>query len=279
MESTRTCTVDGCDRPFNAKNYCRLHYIRFLKWGDPSYIKPRTLRRDAKVRSLCSVSGCQNFVGEGGARGYCPTHYSRFRRNGMPGSSDLKRKPSPSQCALQDCDATPRAGGYCSIHYRRKRTHGAATFLYMGECLLCGTALSGARVRSYCNRTCAALYRSNDGMRPETASCVRCGGLIDLMSVSGKGHRKRADSRMCAECKRGRSTRHGYSVAAIVSIHGSTDCGICHQPVDLTLRHPHRLSASIDHVMPYARGGSNEPDNLQLAHLHCNHVKSDRVMT
>lgn len=47
-------------------------------------------------------------------------------------------------------------------------------------------------------------------------------------------------------------------------------CGICRDPVDPSLKHPDPGYGSIDHIVPLASGGSNDPENLQLAHLVCN---------
>jgi 5-methylcytosine-specific restriction endonuclease McrA len=47
-------------------------------------------------------------------------------------------------------------------------------------------------------------------------------------------------------------------------------CGICSKKVRPDLEHPDPYCASIDHVLPLARGGDNSPANLQLAHLRCN---------
>lgn len=47
-------------------------------------------------------------------------------------------------------------------------------------------------------------------------------------------------------------------------------CGICLGPVDMQLKHPNPKFASIDHIVPLAKGGTNEISNLQIAHLHCN---------
>jgi 5-methylcytosine-specific restriction endonuclease McrA len=52
-------------------------------------------------------------------------------------------------------------------------------------------------------------------------------------------------------------------------------CGICGGRVSKILRHPDPLSASVDHIIPLARGGTNDPENLQLAHLRCNLSKRD----
>lgn len=47
-------------------------------------------------------------------------------------------------------------------------------------------------------------------------------------------------------------------------------CHLCHKPIDLELAYPHSRSASIDHLVPVADGGSNDATNLALAHLACN---------
>lgn len=47
-------------------------------------------------------------------------------------------------------------------------------------------------------------------------------------------------------------------------------CGICHRKVSPKNKYPHPLSASIDHILPIASGGTHTKDNVQLAHLSCN---------
>lgn len=44
-------------------------------------------------------------------------------------------------------------------------------------------------------------------------------------------------------------------------------CGLCKQPIDSF------EEATVDHIIPRARGGSNRFDNLQLAHGGCNEDK------
>ena len=55
-------------------------------------------------------------------------------------------------------------------------------------------------------------------------------------------------------------------------------CGICGQPVDKTLKYPHPLSPTVDHIIPVSKGGHpSDLDNLQLAHRACNRQKSDKL--
>lgn len=68
----RSCSVEKCERKYNCKGYCHLHYTRWKKHGDPLVnLKPKN--------HLCSISGC-NKTHE--AKGYCPMHYDRLRRLG-----------------------------------------------------------------------------------------------------------------------------------------------------------------------------------------------------
>lgn len=55
-------------------------------------------------------------------------------------------------------------------------------------------------------------------------------------------------------------------------------CGICGKPVDFSLKYPHPLSPTIDHIIPIDKGGHpSDIANLQLAHFTCNRQKSNKV--
>ncbi|MBQ6035761.1 MAG: HNH endonuclease [Lachnospiraceae bacterium] len=56
-------------------------------------------------------------------------------------------------------------------------------------------------------------------------------------------------------------------------------CGICGQPVDKSLKTPHPLSATVDHIIPVSKGGHpSDLANLQIAHRWCNRWKSDKLL-
>ncbi len=58
----------------------------------------------------------------------------------------------------------------------------------------------------------------------------------------------------------------------------ATHCGICGQIVDKKLKYPNPMCAVIDHVIPLSKGGHpSSMENLQLAHMSCNRIKSDKL--
>ena len=55
-------------------------------------------------------------------------------------------------------------------------------------------------------------------------------------------------------------------------------CGICGKPVDLSLKYPHPMSPTVDHIIPVAKNGHpSDLSNLQLSHFSCNRQKSDKL--
>lgn len=54
-------------------------------------------------------------------------------------------------------------------------------------------------------------------------------------------------------------------------------CHICRRKIDKTLRLPHPLAATLDHILPLCRGGQHVYSNVAAAHAYCNFTKSDRI--
>jgi hypothetical protein len=56
-------------------------------------------------------------------------------------------------------------------------------------------------------------------------------------------------------------------------------CGICGDDIDPSIAWPHKMSKTLDHILPLSKGGTHEPANAQLAHAVCNSRKNDRLLT
>ena len=73
--------------------------------------------------------------------------------------------------------------------------------------------------------------------------------------------------------------RGAYEKARAKILKTQTVCGICGKPVDFSLKYPHPMSPTVDHIIPVSKGGHpSDIDNLQLAHRCCNRQKSDSLV-
>lgn len=79
----------------------------------------------------CSIDGCHQDASpyKGGARGWCKTHYMRWRRHGDPshGGPVLRQTGTGHQCLVGECTDPVVALDLCNRHYRRLRKHGDPT--------------------------------------------------------------------------------------------------------------------------------------------------------
>jgi hypothetical protein len=142
-------------------------------------------------------------------------------------------------------------------------------------CVVCEKPVpTNAGYRRYCSPACAARNVQNPN-RPKSYECVKCGITVSLIVKSTKaGQFKRFNAKLCDKCAR--RTRAGMTVGQLARRDG-TDCGICGQAVNLFATKDNPERPSIDHIIPRAAGGTNDPTNLQLAHLSCNHTKHVKV--
>lgn len=202
----------------------------------------------------CSVEGCGGAVRK---RGWCASHYAQQQRSG--------RDPEPFKFKWYE---HPRPPGQ-----PRKPV---ALRCEDDPCKNCGSAIGRSQMREFCTQNCYQAHRLHGGPRPTSTACVACGIAIDLTVRGKKGQLRKSVIKFCRPCKRDYA-KYKMSARELARRDG-TDCGICHQPIDMTLARADGLDCpSVDHVLPRSLGGSHEPENLQLAHLVCNMRKSDRV--
>lgn len=151
----KTCSVEGCDRPFASRELCARHYSRWKRHGDP--LAGRAPRKRPHVIQACSVKGCN---APQSCKGFCKKHYSRWKRHGDPlgGKGDpLMLTPewleqNIKECAETECVLWPfaldRDGyGMITLNGRSLRAHRVALEIHTGE--------TGEVTRHKCrNRNC-----------------------------------------------------------------------------------------------------------------------------
>lgn len=119
--------------------------------------------------------------------------------------------------------------------------------------------------------------------RPSSLPCVDCGETYTTKTSTNCGVcrrcRKRRINRDRGTSDRARARAYGVRYEpisrAVVYERDGWTCGICRKSVDPTLRGPHPLSASLDHVKPLSRGGDHLYSNVQCAHFLCNSQKGE----
>ena len=107
MDEVRCCSVEGCARPFSARGFCRGHYSRFRRTGDPGSAQIVTRRVND---SGCEVRDCPRMSKKGGL---CTLHYQRKAKYG-----------SATKTAHRDVsNLTVRHCGLCGVDISEKKSN------------------------------------------------------------------------------------------------------------------------------------------------------------
>lgn len=67
----KACNVDGCKKLYYSRDYCRLHYDKHRRHGDPLFIR--------KIQGVCVFTGCGK---QSKSKNLCPTHHMKWLRTG-----------------------------------------------------------------------------------------------------------------------------------------------------------------------------------------------------
>lgn len=152
-----------------------------------------------------------------------------------------------TSCSVDGCEKPgPFKRGMCAMHYRRFQLYGDPT----------------ERSPKYSNLTCS-----------------ECGADI-VIPDDQIGNAKMTCSDKCTYARSHRVSQGRYSGFDPRKLTGFARedvfrrdnwvCQLCNKPVDRDLDHKHKMSATLDHIIPRSIGGGDSIDNLRLAHRSCN---------
>lgn len=205
------------------------------------------------------------------------------------------RSGRPPKCCPEH-SAGYRNCSTCGRRCRPRQGNDLCSQCFESQCKQCGGKLSWP-LRSYCDRACKAEYGRRGGI-----TCQGCGEPIQspaaqqrycsvpcrrrtyrqLKPSIANGPRKARpwDEKRKANSQRRRALIYTTAVERIEPLkvfeRDGWLCRICGSDVDSTLRHPHPMSASVDHMIALSRGGTHVWANVACSHLRCNLQKGDR---
>lgn len=224
---------------------------------------------------ICSIPGCGR---RHDARGWCATHYNRWKRTG---STDDPARINGAACSVAGCDRPAERRTWCSTHYARWRRvgdvqadrpvlqikpvvvngeqqcNGCRQWLSVesfkprspGTCIECRTAKEVAWREA--NRD---YWREWQRANPDKVQAVVQMRRAAKMALP----RERVDRNVVFE-------RDDYA------------CQICMEPLDMDAARSTPLAPTVDHIVPLSKGGHHTYANTQAAHFRCNTAKGDRI--
>lgn len=270
----RTCSLEGCGKPYHARGWCYGHYMRQYRCGDP--VLTKRAQQAASRPQTCAVSGCARAPK---TLALCPMHYKRMWRHGDP----LVKKVDGTQgCHVVGCPRKHRTKGYCAAHWRRMTMTPEAY-----------QAFVQAARRRYYQRHRARILAQTQAYRRRHLAAVRAWWQVHYQA-HGEAYRLRArtwyqEHRDQALVQRRRwrvqhperkrhhdrtrkarvrgatqadLTRHEWAAIKAAFGYRCAYCGV----------RPRRLTQ--DHITPVAKGGAHTLQNVVPACALCNSRKS-----
>ena len=187
-----------------------------------------------------------------------------------------KRKYNPV-CSFEGCEKPSRNHGLCIGHNTQRYKGKPLVPLRPKQirprglpCEVCGGTDYEINNTRFCSERCKHLDRQFGGNVPVSYACGKCGETV-MYTREGK-KRRPLSARLCDRCNR-RKQLSGF-VQTLADRDG-TDCQICLEPLDISKRGREDDSVSVDHIIPVSYGGTEELENLRLAHLGCNRKRSN----
>lgn len=238
----------------------------------------------------CAVCGGQ-FSGRSN-RKYCgkacsraAINEARYGDSKARGASLASERGECPECGVDFALAVERSCGgyrrrkYCSDRCRvnnsarRRRATEAGRAYYQSRVEGGHYADASRRMRARARATetvecpyCGELFERTVGARKMLCGAAACKGAYQLDSC----HRRNARMRD--------ATVEPFARVEVFE-RDNWMCGICGAEVSADAPPRSPMSASLDHIIPLARGGAHTRENTQCAHLVCNMRKSDSIDT
>ena len=167
------------------------------------------------------------------------------------------------------------------------------------NCKECGDEYTTSNHKQvYCSAECRYAFQKRESLAksksfysslyPDGTRTVNCGWCGEPRTYEiGKSsvnafhpdctiEAQRARYRIKSTKRRTQVSPQRIAADQVVREYGNA-CHICGEEIDLSLPRTSRMGLTIDHVIPLAKGGSDEMDNLKPAHWICNNRKSDKL--
>ena len=139
-----------------------------------------------------------------------------------------------------------------------------------GVCKVCGKTYT---IREYVN-SCGLKYARDSGI------CSKECRIINTTELKRKSHKGRKDSNRHRAKKYGTEYDSSVTLKKLIARDGLI-CALCGGMCDLNdhswTKFSGPLYPNIDHIVPMSKGGAHAWDNVQVAHIMCNSLKSDKV--
>lgn len=107
--------------------------------------------------------------------------------------------------------------------------------------------------------------------------CAWCGEQFTAKAVTGARQPEFCSKKCMSAAQKARRGRFDIPPPRRRAIYDRDEwtCQLCGDPVEDGLSFADLWAATLDHIIPRSRGGSDDDNNLQLAHRWCNSVKGD----